>query len=415
MLAILRKEINSFFSSSIGYLVIGLFLLVSSLFLWLFKSGYNILDYGFAEMSSFFLLAPWVLLFLIPAVTMRSFSDEKKQGTLELLLTKPISKLHIVLGKYFGAFVLIVLALIPTLLYVYSVYQLANPYGNLDLGAVFGSYIGLLLLVGTYTSVGVFTSSLSDNQIVAFISAVFICLLLYIGLDGIADLVSVSAIELFGINSHFKSISRGVLDTKDIIYFLSMIAFFIAFTSKQLSTSGIKKSDWQRLAILLVALLLINFGSHSIFSRIDITKDQRYTLSESSKSLVKDLDSPLIIDVFLEGEGFPSEFKRLQAETRYLLEEYKNVNPNINFQFINPLEEDTSRENNLRQLTQRGLIPMQLSVQENGKTSNEMVIPWALASYQRTLNEDPITVKVPLVKNKIGSNQQDLVLNSVQH
>lgn len=415
MLAILRKEINSFFSSSIGYLVIGLFLLLNGLFLWFFRGEFNILDYGFAELTSFFLLAPWVLLFLIPAVTMRSFSDEKKQGTLELLLTKPISKINIVLGKYFGAFVLILLALVPTLLYVYSINQLGNPSGNLDLGTIFGSYLGLLFLVGTYTSVGVFTSSLTDNQIVSFIIAVLICIFLYIGLEGIADVTSVSALEYFGINSHYKSISRGVIDTRDIIYFLSVITFFIALTAKQLSTSGIQKNDWQRLAILLVALLLINFGSNSIYSRFDVTKDQRYTLSDSSKELIKSIDSHLIIDVFLEGEGFPAEFKRLQSETRYLLEEYKNINPNINFQFINPLEEDTSRENNLRQLTQRGLIPMQLSVQENGKTSNEVVIPWALASYQKTLNEDVVTLKIPLVKNKIGSNQQDLVLNSVQH
>ena len=415
MLAILRKEINSFFSSSIGYLVIGLFLLLNGLFLWFFRGEFNILDYGFAELTSFFLLAPWVLLFLIPAVTMRSFSDEKKQGTLELLLTKPISKINIVLGKYFGAFVLILLALVPTLLYVYSINQLGNPSGNLDLGTIFGSYLGLLFLVGTYTSVGVFTSSLTDNQIVSFIIAVLICIFLYIGLEGIADVTSVSALEYFGINSHYKSISRGVIDTRDIIYFISVITFFIALTTKQLSTSGIQKNDWQRLAILLVALVLINFGSNSIYSRFDVTKDQRYTLSESSKELIKSIDSPLIIDVFLEGDGFPAEFKRLQSETRYLLEEYKNLNPNINFQFINPLEEDSNRENNLRQLTQRGLIPMQLSVQENGKTSNEVVIPWALASYQKTLNEDVVTVKIPLVKNKIGSNQQDLVLNSVQH
>ena len=180
MLAILRKEINTFFSSSIGYLVIGLFLLINSLFLWLFKGEFNILDYGFAELSSFFLLAPWVLLFLIPAVTMRSFSDEKKQGTLELLLTKPISIRNIVLGKYSGAFVLIVLALIPTLIYGYSIYQLGSPSGNLDLGTILGSYLGLFFLAGAYTSIGIFTSTLSDNQIVAFISAVFICLFFFI-------------------------------------------------------------------------------------------------------------------------------------------------------------------------------------------------------------------------------------------
>jgi len=415
MLAILKKEINTFFSSSIGYLVIGLFLLLNSLFLWLFKGEFNILDYGFADLSSFFLLAPWVLLFLISAVTMRSFSDEKKQGTLELLLTKPILIRNIVLGKYFGALVLIVLALVPTLIYVYSIYQLGSPTGNLDLGTILGSYLGLFLLAGAYTSIGIFTSTLSDNQIVAFISAVFICLFFYIGFEGIADVSSISAIESLGFNQHYKDLSRGVLDLSDIVYFLSIIVLFICLTTKQLSTSGYQKKDWSQLSIILVVLVFLNLASNSLNSRLDITKDQRYTLSESSKTLVKTIDSPLIIDVFLKGEGFPSEFKRLQNETQHLLEEYTNLNKLLKFNFINPLEDEATRESNLKQLTQRGLTPMQLSVQEKGKTSNEVVIPWALASYRRPFEENEVTVKIPLVKNKIGSNQQDLVLNSVQH
>ena len=230
MLAILKKEINSFFTSPIGYLVIAIFLILNGLFLWLFKGEFNILDYGFADLSSFFLLAPWILIFLIPAVTMRSFSDEKKQGTLELLLTKPISHLNIVLGKYFGALILILIALLPTLLYVYTVYQLGNPVGNLDMGSTLGSYFGLLFLVGSYTSIGVFASTLSDNQIVAFITAVFICLLFYIGFEGIAEFTSSDFIEQIGMSSHFKSMSRGILDTRDVIYFLSVTVFFLLLT-----------------------------------------------------------------------------------------------------------------------------------------------------------------------------------------
>ncbi len=230
MLAILKKEINSFFASPIGYLVIAIFLLLNGLFLWVFKGEFNILDNGFADLQPFFLLAPWILVFLIPAVTMRSFSDEKKQGTLELLLTKPISTLQLVLGKYFGAFVLILIALIPTLLYVYTVYQLGNPTGNLDFGSTLGSYFGLLFLIATYTAIGVFTSTISDNQIVAFIVSVFLCLFFYIGFEGIADVTSSNFIENLGMNAHYKSISRGVLDTRDIIYFLSITVLFITLT-----------------------------------------------------------------------------------------------------------------------------------------------------------------------------------------
>ncbi len=235
MLAILKKEINSFFASPIGYLVIAIFLLLNSLFLWLFKGEFNILDYGFADLSSFFLLAPWILIFLIPAVTMRSFSDEKKQGTLELLLTKPISHLNIVLGKYFGAFILILIALLPTLLYVYTVYQLGNPVGNLDVGSTLGSYFGLLFLIASYTAIGVFASTLSDNQIVAFITSVFLCFLFYIGFEGIADFTSSNLVDQLGMSSHYKSMSRGVLDTRDIIYFLSITILFLMLTKLNLT------------------------------------------------------------------------------------------------------------------------------------------------------------------------------------
>ncbi|MEL0644903.1 gliding motility-associated ABC transporter permease subunit GldF [Olleya sp. Ti.3.14] len=230
MLAILKKEINSFFASPIGYLVIAIFLLLNGLFLWVFKGEFNILDNGFADLSTFFLLAPWILIFLIPAVTMRSFSDEKKQGTLELLLTKPISTLQLVLGKYLGALLLIIIALLPTLLYVYTVYQLGNPLGNLDFGSTLGSYFGLLFLVAAYTAIGVFASTISDNQIVAFIVAVFLCLFFYIGFEGIADVISSNTVEQLGMNAHYKSMSRGVLDTKDLIYFLSITILFIALT-----------------------------------------------------------------------------------------------------------------------------------------------------------------------------------------
>tara|TARA_R110000751_G_scaffold135_1_gene571 strand:- start:62726 stop:63439 length:714 start_codon:yes stop_codon:yes gene_type:complete len=230
MLAILKKEINSFFASPIGYLVIAIFLLLNGLFLWVFKGEFNILDNGFADLSTFFLLAPWILIFLIPAVTMRSFSDEKKQGTLELLLTKPITTLQLVLGKYFGALLLIIIALIPTLLYVYTVYQLGNPLGNLDFGSTLGSYFGLLFLVAAYTAIGVFASTISDNQIVAFIIAVFLCLFFYIGFEGIADVISSNTVEQLGMNAHYKSMSRGVLDTRDLIYFLSITILFIALT-----------------------------------------------------------------------------------------------------------------------------------------------------------------------------------------
>lgn len=234
MKAILYKEFRSFFGSPIGYLVIAIFLLLTGLFLWVFDGDYNILNSGFADLTPFFTIAPWILLFLIPAVTMRSFADEKKQGTMELLLTKPMSLLEIVGGKFLGSFILLIIAILPTLVYVKVVYDLGLPEGNLDFGSTIGSYFGLLFLMGAYTSVGIYTSSLSDNQIVAFLLSVLLCFVLYFGFQGISTISTFgnfgNAIASLGMDYHYKSISRGVIDTRDVIYFLSVIIVFISLT-----------------------------------------------------------------------------------------------------------------------------------------------------------------------------------------
>lgn len=236
MLAILKKEFNAFFSSPIGYLVIAVFLVINGLFLWVFDGNFNILNAGFADLTSFFFLAPWIFIFLIPAVTMRSFSDEYNSGTIEILKTKPISDWQIVLGKYFASFLLIICALIPTLTYVYSISNLANPLGNIDIGSLLGSYFGLLFLAGTYTAIGVFSSTLSSNQIVAFIIAVSISFFLFFGFDSMASLFGNDAysIQNLGMNQHFKSMSRGVIDTRDLIYFISITIFFLVITKIRL-------------------------------------------------------------------------------------------------------------------------------------------------------------------------------------
>jgi len=236
MITILKKEFNSFFASPIAYLVIGVFLLNNGLFLFIFNDDFNILNAGFADITTFFYLAPWVFLFLIPAVTMKSFADEFNKGTIELLKTKPISNWQIVLGKFWASLLLVCIVIIPTFFYVYTVYQLGNPVGNIDFGSTIGSYIGLLFLAATYTAVGLFTSTLSKNQIVAFILGVFITFMLFYGFDAIANSFGNLgfAIQQFGINEHFKSISRGVIDTRDILYFLSVTFFFLFITKMRL-------------------------------------------------------------------------------------------------------------------------------------------------------------------------------------
>ncbi|WP_299052288.1 gliding motility-associated ABC transporter permease subunit GldF [uncultured Polaribacter sp.] len=235
MIPILKKEFNSFFASTIAYLVVGVFLLINGLFLWIFKSDFNILNAGFADLNAFFYLSPWLFLFLIPAITMKSFADEFNNGTIELLKTKPISSWQIVLGKFTAALLLVLTALIPTLIYVYTIYQLSNTTGNIDFGSTFGSYLGLLFLTATYISIGLFTSTLSKNQIVAFILGVLITFFLFFGFDAIANSFDTDlSIKKIGIYEHYRSISRGVLDSRDIIYFISITVFFLFVTKTRI-------------------------------------------------------------------------------------------------------------------------------------------------------------------------------------
>ena len=239
MKSIIVRELKSFFGSPIGYLVIAIFLLLNGLFLWIFNGEYNILNSGFADLSPFFTIAPWILIFLIPAVTMRSFSDEKKQGTLELLLTKPLSIWQIVNGKFLGAMLLIVIAIIPTFIYVYVISSLGMPEGNIDMGSTIGSYFGLLFLIAAYCSIGIFTSTLSENQIVAFILSVFLCFVFYFAFDGLATYLPTAEnfISSIGMDNHFKSMSRGVIDTRDVLYFISLTILFLSLTVFKLKSA----------------------------------------------------------------------------------------------------------------------------------------------------------------------------------
>jgi ABC-2 type transport system permease protein len=232
MFAILKKELNLFFATPIGYLVITLFLLINGLFLWVFKGDFNILDAGFADLTNFFYITPWFFIFIIPAITMRTFSDEIRLGTIEIIKTKPIGHWEIVLGKYLGSLLLILLALIPTISYVYTIMQLAATPESIDYGSVIGSYFGLLFLASSITSIGLFTSTLSNNQIVAFILGVSASFFMFYGFEAISDLNLVKDFDLqnLGMHARFESIGRGVIDSKDLIYFLSVTFLFLWLT-----------------------------------------------------------------------------------------------------------------------------------------------------------------------------------------
>lgn len=235
MITLLIKEIRSFLSSLIAIIVIVVFLLAIGLFMWVFPDT-NVLDYGYSNLDTLFSMAPWVFIFLISAITMRSFSEEKRMGTFESLVTKPISDLQIVLAKYLAGLVLVMFSLIPTLVYYYTIYSLGAPKGNIDSGATMGSYIGLLLLGSCYISIGLFASSITENQIIAFITSMFLCFFCFSAFEQISKLGIFSSVdyllEWLGINYHYQSISRGVLDTRDLVYFLSFTALFLGLTFK---------------------------------------------------------------------------------------------------------------------------------------------------------------------------------------
>jgi len=239
MRSIFIKEINSFFSSIVGYVAILIFLIACGLFLWIIPDT-SILDYGYATLDRYFSMAPWLLMLLIPAVTMRSFADEFRGGTIEWLSTKPLSDLDVIFGKYFASLALVLFALLPTLIYVVTIDSLSAVENNIDTGGIIGSYIGLIFLAASFTAVGVFCSSTTDNQVVAFLVALFACYILYSGFEALSKIPAFTAgidyyLSMVGMSFHYESISRGIIDTRDVIYFLSVIILFVSFTRLSLS------------------------------------------------------------------------------------------------------------------------------------------------------------------------------------
>lgn len=234
MKALYLKELRSFLSSIIGYVFIAIFLIINSLFLWIFSSETNVLDGGTADLRAFFSTSPIIFLILIPAITMRSFSEERRTGTIELLFTKPISDLSIILTKYLAGVTLVLISILPTLIYYYTVHVLGEPVGIVDDGATITSYLGLLLVGACLVAVGIFASSITESQIVSFILAMFLSWFLFLGLDMLAVYSQFGGLDLIfrnlGIMEHYESIQRGVIDTRDIIYFISFTTVFLLFT-----------------------------------------------------------------------------------------------------------------------------------------------------------------------------------------
>jgi ABC-2 type transport system permease protein len=386
MRALVRKEIASFFATITGYAVLVVFLALTSLFLWLFPGEFNLLDSGYAQLDGLFMLAPWVFLFLIPALTMRMLADERRLGTLELLLTKPLSDGQIVMGKYLAGLVLVALALLPTLIYAVTVYQLGNPTGNMDLGSVAGSYVGLFFLASAYLSIGLFASSLTDNTIVAFIGGMLGSFLLFDGLERMADLSVFQGIQLLvlqlGMNEHYLSLSRGVLDSRDIFYFAGISALFLGAARWVLMRRGNSNKPAREWAVLAAAVLAVNVASQWGHFRLDLTAEKRYSLGKSTLVLLEQVEEPLLFTVYLEGD-LPTGFQRLKRETLQMLNEFRAENRLVQFRLVDPSESEDERDRAevYQQLRTKGLGAVQVEIKEKNGVRNVELFPGAVASY----------------------------------
>ena len=339
-------------------------------------------------MESLFTTAPFLFMFLVPAITMRSLAEERKEGTFELLLTRPLTDWQIVVGKYLASVVIVFFALVPTVVYYYSVYSLGNPQGNIDTGGVIGSYIGLFLLGGCFCAIGIFASSISKNQIIAFTIAVFLCYFFYSGFDSLSQLLSLQGLDLenFGITEHYQSVSRGVLDTRELVYFIVIAGLFLGLTlfilirQRQKSLVGVDaKFFYSTLGVLLGLSIISGFT----FTRFDFTKEKRFTISVISREIMGKLKSPVRVAVYLQGDNFPGGMKRLQRATRDMLSDLQAYSHgNLRFKFIDPLKglSQEDQQTAIQNLEEKGITPNNLSVKTDDGVTQKLIVPAALLS-----------------------------------
>lgn len=383
MFTLFRKEISGFFSSLTGYVVVIVFLIANSLIMWIMPGQWNLLDSGYAGLDTLFVISPWLFLFLVPAVTMRLLSEEKRLGTLELLHSRPLSEGAIVYGKFSAAVMLVLISLLPCIIFVVSVWVLGETPGNLDRGGTAGSFIGLFLLAAVYASIGLFASSLTENQVVAFILAVVISFIIWTGFDSIALLPGLSSVDeyvtMIGINEHYRSVSRGVLDISDIAYFIFVTVLFNEATRFILMRRSVSRplTIIALAAVISVLLSLLNI-------RVDLTEDRRFSLAGPTRKILKEMDKPVHINVYLDGE-MPIGFKKLRRSTEQYLDEFRiNSRRKVTYEFINPSEasDEAHREKFHLDLINRGLRPVNVMASdgEGGRTQKRIFPSMTVAS-----------------------------------
>jgi ABC-2 type transport system permease protein len=420
MYAIFRKEINGFFSSLTGYVVIIVFLLVNSMFMWVLPGEWNIFDSGYAGLDTLFILSPWIFMFLVPAVTMRMIAEEKRLGTIELIFSRPISEREIVYGKYLASVALVLIALLPGLIYYISVYQLGATPGNLDIGGTIGAFIGLFFLAAVYASAGILASSLTDNQVIAFIIAVTICFIMFIGFDSFAYLPGLKKVDevviRLGINEHYKSISRGVIDIRDVAYFLAVITIFNELTvfklqSHKWNLRKLEAKNWIRLIVSFSVIIIVTSACSLIRLRADLTEDNRYTLSTPTKTILSGIKNDIYIQVYLDGE-IPIPLKRLKRSVREMLDEFRITSGRrIDYEFINPSEgkDEKQRNTQYQNLANKGLTPINLQAGDaEGGSTRKIIFPGMIVNY------NGIEVPVNFLKNNPSIPYEQNILHSVE-
>jgi ABC-2 type transport system permease protein len=430
--SILKKEIISYLSSLVAYVTIGVFLLVLGLFLWVFPElkilpGSNIFDYGYAGLDSLFTIAPYLFLFLIPAITMRSIAEERKEGTIETLLTRPLNDWQIVLGKYLACLVIVFFALLPTLVYYITIYTLGAPKGDIDTGGVIGSYIGLFLLGACFCSIGLLASAITKNQIISFIIAVFLCFFIFAGFDLVGQLADSTDklvflqnlnLENWGITEHYESVSRGVLDTRDLCYFVIVTGLFICATLFVLirqRQKSLKGNDARFCAAVLGLLIVVGIVSSLTFTRIDFTKEKRYTISNISQKIMNSIDAPVRVVVYFKGENFTSQMKRLQLATKDMLTDLQAYSHGqLQFEFVDPMAyiqslPDSSRNAAFDALQKRGITVEPTSIKTDNGVTRMLVFPEALVSYGGEF------IAVNLLQSRAGLSDEDIYNNSIQN
>jgi ABC-2 type transport system permease protein len=382
MWSICKKEVAHYFGSITGYLIIGFYLIMNSLFLFILPS-FNVFDFGYATLQAYFDYAPWFLLLLIPAITMRSFSDEFKYGNFELLKTLPLSALQIIIGKFLGALLISILAVAPTFIYALAIDQL-SAVGGLDWGATVGSYFGLFFLAGVYTAIGVFASGLTKQSMIALLISLGIALFVFKGFEVLAGLSYFEngygyIIRQFGLSYHYTNISRGVITTEELIYFLSIILLFLLGCQEQIQR---KKSP----IFIFILLFVVNVIAHTWPLQWDMTKDKRYTLHDRSAEIVSSLHQPVTIHLYLGGD-LNADYKKLATATTDLLNKLSSINPALltwKVEVPNQMYKDTALYQFYDSLSRYGLPieRVQANESQEDKRVDQLIVPGALVEVQ---------------------------------